>query len=320
MGIWAEKVNMTSYYYEEDGIGKSQACCILAIKRGGNYVTGKMWPEKHGKYAIQVGYDRFVPEEEEARGDLAPMLAQMKMAGVPPLKKIREFPVRPQDWGKWEVGQRLFASDVFQEGDIVDVVGHTKLRGFSSRIKKFNWHSRGPHRKGSKHKRRIGSVGESGAQRVFPGRAMPGHMGGKKMPAKHRTILKLIDHIDEDNMPETLIMVQGMVPGWSARGKWGGSYVYIIKNKRPNDGRYQRDYVAAWNTPREKDPKYVDDFTRFPGGQNVWHYKTIYGREIRWLVRQVKRYWPDGFPGYDHSTDPYYDDCDTHLAMKAPEW
>lgn len=73
-------------------------------------------------------------------------------------------------------------------------------------------------------------------------------------------------------------------------------------------------------TSREKDPKYVDDFTRFPGGQNVWHYKTIYGREIRWLVRQVKRYWPDGFPGYDHSTDPYYDDCDTHLAMKAPEW
>lgn len=319
IGIWAEKVNCTPNFYEEDGLGKMGPSTILAVKRGGNYVVGKKWPEKHGRYAIQVAYDRFVPDEEEVKG-FAAHLSMLKMAGVPPLKKVRDFNVRPQDWGQWEVGQRLWASDIFKVGDKVDVMGWTQEKGFCSRIKKFHWHQRGPYRKSSKHHRRIGSVNQAGAQRVYPGRAMPGHAGGVKKKSKNLEIIRLIDHIDEDNMPETLIVVKGHVAGFSAYGKMGGSYVYITHRKTLADGRKRRDSVAAWNCPRDKDPNYVDDFTRLPGGQNVWYYRTIYGREIRWLVREVKRYWPDGFPGYDHTADPYYDDCDTHLAMKAPEW
>ena len=63
IGIWAEKLNMTTIFEEEEGNVRTVPATILCVKRGGNMVTDKKWPEKHGHYSVQVGYERYTPDE-----------------------------------------------------------------------------------------------------------------------------------------------------------------------------------------------------------------------------------------------------------------
>merc|ERR1719265_1412780 len=316
MGIWAEKINMTQLFMQDGGNFKNVPCTILAVKRGGNYVTDKKWPEKHGYYSIQVGYDQYVPEEWETSGPRAVRLAGLARAGVPPLKKLREFTVRPKEWAKYEVGQRLWASDIFKEGDMVDVHGITKGKGLAGHIKRWG-HKRGPMTHGSKHHRRMGSTGAgTDPSRVLPGKKMAAWLGDYRHTQQNVRIAKLFDRIDEDNMPETIIVVEGSVPGYSSyEDDKGGSYVYLHPHKNRSDGRFKRDPVWYWYTHRGED---VNEMIPMKG--QAWTWKTFWGRDTRWISHEVKKYWPDGFPGYDHGPDPFYDECDPELAIKAPEW
>jgi len=315
MGMWAEKLNMTSFYVEEDGIWKQVPATILVVKRGGNLVTDKKWPEKHGIYSVRVGYDRHIPDEDEQGGG-PKVWAELAKKGLPPLKVQKEFRVRPQDWEKWEIGQEVKAEDLFQEGDLVDIHGRTRSLGWQNAIKVHGW-SQGPKTHGSKNWRKYGSIGNGSATpaRVFPGTKMNSWQGDKKCTKKKSKILKIIDGIDEENMPETIIVVAGSVPGYSAHTAGGGSYVYLHKSLNPKDGRFKRDYVWKWYT--QKGPGVDPDV---PIDGHAWAVKTRYGRDVRWVAHEVKKYWPDGFPGYDHSDDPFYDDCDPKKAIKAPEW
>merc|ERR1712060_80463 len=164
------------------------------------------------------------------------------------------------------------------------------------------------------HHRRAGSLGAgTGTSRIFPGRAMPGHVGGFRCKVR-RKILKIIDNIDEDNMPETMVIVDGFVPGYSAWWKEGGSFVYFHHRKICGDGRFKRDPVWMWYVQDEKSDPYV------PIPSQAWTMKSYWGRDMRWMATEIFKYWPDGFPGYDHSEDPFYEDCDPHKAIKAPEW
>lgn len=320
MGIWAEKLNMTTIFDEKDGNWRTVPATILVVKRGGNIVTAKKWPEKHGKYSVQVGYDRKQMTEEEKEnsrdgGGFVPV--QQGINKIPALKKIREFSVRPHDWEKYEIGQKLWPSDIFQEGDIVDVHARSKGKGFQGNITRWGCR-RGPMTHGSKHHRRVGSIGQTGAQKVWVGKKMPGHLGDKMNTSKSLKILKIIDRIDEDNMPESIIVVSGSVAGYTAHTDKGGSYVYLHLSKRKygmTDGRFKRDPVWLWYTAKGED---VDEL--IPLRKKAWTWKTHWGQDLRWKTAEVKKYWPDGFPGYDHGPDPFYDECDPKLALKAPEW
>lgn len=315
IGIWAEKVNMTQMFVEHNGNYRIVPCTILAVKRGGNYVTDKKWPERHGYYSVQVGYDQYVPEEWETRGPRATRLASLERAGVPPLKKLKEFKIRPQDWAKYEVGQKLWPSDLFEEGELLDIHGRSKGKGFQGAIQKWG-HKRGPMGHGSKHHRRYGSMGAGTTPaRVLPRKKMPGWGGDNNVTQKACKLMKLIDRIDEDNMPETLMVVAGSVPGYSTYSDRGGSYVYLHKKRNYSDGRFMRDPVWMWYG-RKSDG--ADPYIPLRG--HAWTWKTFWGRDVRWIAHEVKKYWPDGFPGYDHSADPFMDDCDPRLAIKAPEW
>ena len=119
----------------------------------------------------------------------------------------------------------------------------------------------------------------------------------------------------QDNMPESIIVVKGSVPGYTAHWESGGSYVWLHKSKNRHDGRFKRDPVWLWYYRKGED---VDPLV--PIQDKAWTWKTMFGRDIRWITHEVKKYWPDGFPGYDHIMDPFYDDCDPHIALKAPEW
>jgi len=316
IGIWAEKLNMTTMFDEAGGAWKTVPATILVVKRGGNVVTDKKWPERHGYYSIQVGYDRFTPGKTELKNKTAIKIAALAKNEIPPLKKLKEFRVRPQDWDKYEIGDKLWPSDLFEEGDLVDVHGRSKGKGFQGAIKLWG-HKRGPMGHGSKHHRRYGSVGAGTTPgRTWPGTKMPGWQGDNSHTQKSLKILKIIDRIDENNMPESIIVVKGSVPGYTAyEADKGGSYVYLHKKKNLSDGRFQRDPVWLWYTLRGEN---VDPYTPIKG--KAWTWKTFWGRDLRWVSQQTKKYWPDGFPGYDHSYDPFYDGCDPHLAIKAPEW
>lgn len=314
IGIWAEKLNMTTIFQEEEGNVRTVPATILVVKRGGNMVTDKRWPEKHGHYSVQVGYERYTPDQREKEGKRALQIQRLARNECPPLRKIKDFRVRPQDWEKWEIGQKIWPSDFLQEGDLVDVHGWAKGKGFAGRIKKWGG-KRGPMTHGSKHHRREGSIGAAWPARVLPQRHRAGWIGACKSIAHNLKILKIMDRIDEDNMPESIIVVQGSVPGYTAHWKSGGCYVWLHKAKNRSDGRFKRDPVWLWFYHKGED---VDPLV--PIKEKAWTWKTMWGRDIRWITSEVKKYWPDGFPGYDHIMDPFYDDCDPHIALKAPEW
>eukprot|EP00933_Yihiella_yeosuensis_P045493 TRINITY_DN40878_c0_g1_i1.p1 TRINITY_DN40878_c0_g1~~TRINITY_DN40878_c0_g1_i1.p1 ORF type:complete len:457 (-),score=94.53 TRINITY_DN40878_c0_g1_i1:105-1475(-) len=321
IGIWAEKLNMTTFFVKDQGNYRSVPASILVVKRGGNMVTDKKWPEKHGYYAIQVGYERFVPQEWEKRSKgRSILLNRLRSNELPPLRKFKEFKVRPQDWEKWEIGDSIHPSDIFQKGDEVDVHGITKHKGFQGAIKRWG-HKRGPMTHGSKHHRRYGSVGAGTTPgRVLPGKKMPGYMGGRNSVSRRLEVLKVMDHIDEANMPESIIVVKGTVPGYNSfpdSPDWepGGSYVWLHKCLNKSDGRFKQDPVWLWYYKKGEG---VDPYV--PLKMKAWTWKTLWGRDMRWVTNEVLKYWPDGFPGYDHSTDPFFDGCDPHKAVKAPEW
>jgi len=318
VGIWAEKLNTTQIFESTDaaGPGKVTNCTILVVKRGGNIVTNKKWPERHGYYAVEVSYDRYIPEDwERETGGRRTRLKHLENLDLPYLKKAKEFRVRPQDFEKWEIGQKVVVSEQFKEGDKVQILGRSQSKGFQGPCKLWN-HVRGPMTHGSKHHKRYGSLGSSADQgRVLPGKKLGGWQGDKTVVDKGRKIMKIIDNIDEDNMPETIIVVKGSVTGYSARKDQGGSYVRMHHVNNRDDGRFKRDPVWMWFTKKEEgtDP-YV------PLKNQAWTWKTYWGRDLRWIAGETKKYWPDGFPGYDHSADPFYDDCDPRKALKAPEW
>merc|ERR1711933_570105 len=105
-------------------------------------------------------------------------------------------------------------------------------------------HRRGPMSHGSKHHRRYGSVGMSATpSRVFPFKKMGMWVGDKLRVQRAAKILKVMDQMDEDNMPETIIVVQGSVPGYTAHWEAGGSYLQMHHHLTKRDGRYKRDPV-----------------------------------------------------------------------------
>eukprot|EP00439_Symbiodinium_sp_Y106_P078296 s569_g17.t1 len=281
IGIWAEKLNMTTIFEEEEGNVRTVPATILCVKRGGNMVTDKKWPEKHGHYSVQVGYERYTPDEKEKNSKKALQIERLARNECPPLRKIKDFRIRPQDWEKYEVGQKVWPSDFLEEGDTVDVHGWAKGKGFAGRIKRWGG-KRGPMTHGSKHHRREGSIGAARPKRVLPGKHRAGWQGVCKSIAHNLKVIKIMDRIDEDNMPESIIVVKGSVPGYTAHWESGGSYVWLHKSKNRHDGRFKRDPVWLWYYHKGED---VDPLV--PIQDKAWTWKTMFGRDIRWITHEA---------------------------------
>ena len=122
-------------------------------------------------------------------------------AKTAPKRFVRE--IRDVELGDYNVGDELNA-DVFEAGDIVDVTGTSKGKGFQGNIKRWNQH-RGPMAHGSRYHRRPGSMGVI-INRVFKGKMLPGRMGGKQVTIQHLEIVKA----DTEN---GVLLIKGNVPG-----------------------------------------------------------------------------------------------------------
>ncbi|MGS0765758.1 50S ribosomal protein L3 [Syntrophomonas curvata] len=189
MGI---KVGMTQIFDEND-----KAVPVTIIEAGPCTVLQKKISDTDGYNAIQVGFYNLKEKQvnKPARG-------HFKKANVKPLRYIKEF--RVKDIGAYEIGQEIKA-DLFNPGDMVDVVGTSKGKGFAGAVKRHNF-ARGSMGHGSKYHRRPGSLAAKGPARVFKGRKLPGHLGGERVTVQG---LKVVKVYPERN----LILIKGSIPG-----------------------------------------------------------------------------------------------------------
>ena len=191
--IIARKVGMTQIF-DEDGT----LVPVTVLKAEPMAVTQVKTIENDGYEAVQVGF-------EDIREKLVnkPMAGVFEKAGVSNKRIVKEF--KFENASEYAPGQEIKA-DVFAAGDIVDVTGISKGKGYQGTIKRFGQH-RGPMTHGSKYHRHQGSNGAaSDPSRVFKGKHMPGQMGGDKVTVQNLTVVR----VDAD---DDIILIKGAVPG-----------------------------------------------------------------------------------------------------------
>lgn len=193
--ILGKKIGMTSIF---DDNGQMIPCTV--IEAGPCYVTQIKTKDKDGYDAIQLGYD-----EIKERLVNKPLKGHFKKSGVKPLRLISEF--RNFNGTKLEVGQEVRV-DLFHQGDIVDVSGRSKGKGFQGVVKRHHFGGVGSTTHGQSDRVRApGSIGASSyPSRVLKGMRMAGRMGSDRVTVKNLKVLKVIA---ESN----ILIVKGSVPG-----------------------------------------------------------------------------------------------------------
>jgi large subunit ribosomal protein L3 len=184
------KIGMTSTILEDGTVTP-----VTLLSANENVITQIKGTENEGYTAVQVG-------TETAKKVTKAQAGHLKKSKVTP-KVIREFRIDelPEDM---TVGTSLSA-DVFNVGDVVDVVGTSKGKGWAGTIKRHNFH-RGRKTHGGRSYRRPGSIGSMYPQRIFKGKRMAGQMGHERVTIKNLTVA-LVD-------PELKVIgVTGAVPG-----------------------------------------------------------------------------------------------------------
>ena len=192
-GILGKKVGMTQYFTES-----GELIPVTVVEGTPNVVLQLKTIENDGYEAVQLGFDdlREVLSNRPAKGHVA-------KANATPKRFIREF--NNVELSEYEVGQEITV-DVFKAGDIVDVTGTSKGKGFQGAIKRHG-QSRGPMAHGSRYHRRPGSMGgASFPSRVFKGKALPGQMGGDRITIQNLEVVKV-------DAERNVILIKGNVPG-----------------------------------------------------------------------------------------------------------
>jgi large subunit ribosomal protein L3 len=202
-GLWGKKVGMTQLFAND------KAVPVTAINVADWYVTALKTQERDGYDAVQVGCVKSKYADQAFNADWLKNAKQYFQT----LKEVRlEAPVEGL-----EIGKLVNLAEIMQEGDMVDVAGKTRGRGFAGVVKRWGFGGgRGSH--GDKTGRRPGGIGHMRASgRVIKGKKMPGHMGNKRRMVRNLEVVKVIPE-------QHIILVKGAVPGHA------GSLVFVRKS------------------------------------------------------------------------------------------
>ena len=206
IGLLGKKIGMTRVYDD-----KGKATPVTVIEAGGNTALQIKTEDSDGYSAVQVGFDT----QKEQRVT-KPLLGHFKKAESEPKKFVREF--RLPDGTTFEGAVDLNVSQ-FAAGDVVDVIGRSKGKGFQGVMKKHNMDGQGASH-GSMMHRRNGAIGNrSTPGRIWKNMGMPGHMGDERVTVQN---LKVVQVRPE----EGVILISGAVPGAN------GNYVVIRPAKK----------------------------------------------------------------------------------------
>ena len=203
-GIIGKKVGMTSVYNAE---GKNIPCTV--IEAGPCVVTQVKTVETDGYAAVQLAYD-----EKKDKNTSKPMKGHFAKANTTAKKKLVEF--KKFDDAK-TIGE-VITAELFVEGDLIDVVGTSKGKGFQGVVKRHGFAGVGGQTHGQHNRLRApGSLGASSwPSKVFKGMRMAGRMGGDRVKIQNLQILKVYPE-------QNLLVVSGSIPGAK------GSYVILEK-------------------------------------------------------------------------------------------
>ena len=191
IGLIGRKVGMTQVFQAD---GTMIPVSVVIVEP--NTVTRLRTPERDGYAAVQLGV-------EESGKLNKPEMGQLK--NLPKVSVIREFRMDKDGTEAYTVGQKLDVT-LFAEGDIVNVTGVSKGKGFSGHIKRHHF-KRGPKTHGSDHHRAPGSIGPGTTPgRVYKGMRMAGHMGDARATVKQLRVVRT-------DAERNLLLVKGAVPG-----------------------------------------------------------------------------------------------------------
>ncbi|MCX7846145.1 MAG: 50S ribosomal protein L3 [Dictyoglomaceae bacterium] len=191
-GILGRKIGMTQIFSKN-----GEVIPVTVVKGGPCLILSLKVEEKDGYNAIQLGYEQCKETKLNK-----PQRGFFKKLGFPTYKIIKE--IRIINPHEFKPGQELTV-DIFKEGELVDVTGRTKGRGFTSHIKRWNF-SRGRMSHGSKCHRRRASIGAGGVQHVMKGQKMSGRYGNELVTVQNLEIVK----IDKE---KSLLLIKGAIPG-----------------------------------------------------------------------------------------------------------
>lgn len=191
-GILGRKIGMTQVFAEN-----GELIPVTVIAANPNVVLQKKTTETDGYNAIQLGF-----EDKREKLTNKPEQGHTAKASTTPKRFIRE--IRDADVDGLEVGQEVKV-EVFAAGEIVDVTGISKGKGFQGVIKRHG-QSRGPMSHGSRYHRRPGSMGPVAPNRVFKGKKLAGRMGGDQVTIQNLEIVQV-------DAERNLLLVKGNVTG-----------------------------------------------------------------------------------------------------------
>ncbi len=194
IGVIGRKAGMTRVF-TADGT----AIPVTVVEVPENYVVQVKTPERDGYTAVQVG--AVAAKEKHLT---KPLLGHFQKRNLKLLRYLKEFRVEnPQEF---EEGQELKIEEIFSPGDLVDVLGTSKGRGFAGAMKRWDF-SGFPRSHGHRYHRAVGAIGNrTDPGRVWKGKKMPGHYGAERVRVQS---LLVVDVLPE----ERLILLKGSVPG-----------------------------------------------------------------------------------------------------------
>ena len=208
-GILGRKIGMTQVFAKN---GKLTPVTVIEVLP--NIVSQIKTVETDGYNAIQLA----TVDKKEKRAN-KPETGHLKKANATPKRFLKE--IRGVDVSNYTLGSELKA-DIFTEGEMVDVTGTSKGKGFQGVIKRHN-QSRGPMGHGSQYHRGVGSMGTLLPMRVIPGKKLPGHMGNEQVTVQNLEVIS----IDLEN---NVILIKGNVPGPK-------NSMVLIKSAIKNEGK-----------------------------------------------------------------------------------
>jgi large subunit ribosomal protein L3 len=195
IGLIGKKLGMSQIFGADGSLVP-----VTVIQTGPCTVVQKKTIQRDGYTALQLGFGARKPQRANK-----PLIGHCKVAGVAPVVVLHEF--RIADVDNYEIGSELTIAQVFQSGELVNIVGRTKGRGYAGVIKRHGMSgfpgSHGTH----EYFRHGGSIGNrSFPGRIFKGKRMAGQYGNDQMTALH---LRVVEVRPDSN----LLLVRGSVPG-----------------------------------------------------------------------------------------------------------
>ena len=197
-GLIGKKVGMTQVFNEEGNLVP-----VTVIDASACTVVGKRTADKDKYTAVTLGFGA-VKEKKLGKA----MAGHFKKQGSEPRRHLKEFRVGEKDLETFKVGDSVKVT-MFEKGQLVDVTGITKGRGFQGVMKRWNFRGFGQTHGTHEYRRHPGAIGQRKTPgRVYPNKKMPGHYGVDQVTTQNLTV------VDVD-AEKNLLLVKGAIPGHS---------------------------------------------------------------------------------------------------------